>query len=167
MRHPITSLGQSEANNPPVTGPSGQFSLGNRAYIGRDYYVYSAPIANLPAGGSASFSISFQADADFVWQKASFQAYATTPVALTANTRIIPAVTVQMTDTGSGRDLFDQPIPIPMIFGTGELPFIIPTPRLFAARSTLKIDFTNLDASTAVYISLAFIGYKAYRAGDY
>lgn len=166
MRNRILSLGQAEANNPRVNPQDGTFVMGGRQYIGKDFYVYSAGVDNLAASGSGSDQITIQADADFVLQKMSFTAFAATPVALTNSSRIIPAATVQMIDTASGRELFDEPQDIPGLFGTGELPFIMPTPRLFPARSTVRFDFANLDASTAVRLRLLLIGFKAYTVGS-
>jgi len=162
MRNAHLGLGQAEVNNPAISA-DGSFAMGGNRYIGRDYYVYSAEGNPIPAAGNVTDQITIQADADFVVQKMTFSAFASTPIALTNNTRIIPAVTVQLTDTGSGRELLDAPIFIPSIFGTGELPFILPTPRLLKARSTLKVQFANQDASTAVIVQLALIGYKAYQ----
>ena len=164
MNRSILSLGQAEANNPRVS-PDGVFMLAGQQYVGKDFYAYSAGVDNLAASGSGQDNISIQSDSDFVVQKMTYTAYATTPVALTASSRIVPAVTAQIKDLSSGRDLFDEPLDIPGLFGTGELPFIMPTPRLLPAKSTLAFTFANLDASTGVRLRVFLIGYKAYRAG--
>lgn len=156
------SLGQAEAGNPP-TSQDGAFVMGGQRYVGRDYYVYDALANPLPNGGAAVDNIQIQADADFIWQKATYLALAATPANLAADTRIIPAATVQLTDTASGRELFEQALPIDALFGTGELPFILPTARLLPARSTFRVNFQNLG-TTPMRIQLCMIGYKAYIA---
>ena len=158
-------LGAAESANPPTDPQDGSFVLAGARYIGRDYYIYSAT-ASLDAGGTGFDNIQIEADSDFIWQKATYTALAKAdPEAVTESSRIIPAATVLLTDTGSGRQLSDEAQNIPGMFGTGELPFILPTPRLMQARTTLQVAFSNLDQNTGVDIRLMFIGYKAYRAG--
>ncbi len=72
---------------------------------------------------------------------------------------------MQITDSGSGRNLFETPLPISAVFGTGELPFILPTPKLFAARSTINITVANFSAATEYNLRFSFIGYKVFRTG--
>jgi hypothetical protein len=141
----------------------------------RDFYVYAAQAANLAASGQATDTIQIEADSNFILQKLTYLAFdgdlapdlavATTILltgGLTAQQRIIPRVGLQIIDTGSGRQLMQEPIPIPSIFGTGELPFILPNPRLFMRNSTIQLTFTNFDAVNTYDIYLAFIGYKVY-----
>lgn len=136
----------------------------------RDFYVYEAASGSLTASATATDTIQIEADSNFILQKL---AYLTQPVAgtaiaanaigLVASQRIIPQVGIILVDTGSGRQLMQNPIPIPSIFGTGELPFILPNPRLFQRNSTIQVQFTNFDATnTWTNIRLAFIGYKVY-----
>lgn len=131
----------------------------------RDFFVYEAEVAAIPiAGGTATDTIQIQADADFVWQKAVFEADIA-GAAQEEATRIIPNVLIQITDTGSNRQLFFNPVPIPSVFGLSGLPFILPNPRLFAKVSTIQIDFTSFEAVITPDIRLSFIGYKFYRLG--
>ena len=131
----------------------------------RDFFVYEAEVVAIPiAGGVATDTIQIQADADFIWQKATYQADIA-GAAVTDATRVIPNVLVQITDTGSNRQLFFNPLPIPNIFGTGRVPFILPNPRLFIKTSTIQIDFTSFEAAITPTIRLSFIGYKFYRLG--
>ena len=82
--------------------------------------------------------------------------------AFTDSTRVIPNVSVQLTDTGSGRQLMQNPIPIPSIFGWGELPYVLDNPRKFDRNSTIQVAFANFDTAIAYNVRLAFIGYKIY-----
>lgn len=128
----------------------------------QDYFVYESEALALAAGASANDTINIEADSDFVLQKLAYFADIAA-AAQTASSRVIPLVTVQITDTGSGRQLMQNPIPVPSIFGTGELPHILPNPRLFMANSTIQVAYTNFDAASTYNLRLAFIGYKSYQ----
>ncbi len=141
---------QNDANNPE--------SVDN---VRRDFYTYEAEALLLASGGSANDVINIEADSDFIMQKLSFQAD-DAGGAFTDSTRLIPNVSVQLVDTGSGRQLMQNPIPIPSIFGWGELPFVLDNPRKFLRNSTIQVAFTNFDAAVTYNIRLAFIGYKIY-----
>ena len=147
--------------------PQDQFAIGGRQYVARDYYVYEEDFAaaSFTAGAALNGSIEIQADSDFVWQKASFFADIAA-AAQTDSSRVLPLSTVQLIDTGSGRNLFENAVPVPSVYGTGELPFVLPIPRLFFARSTIQVQVTNFSAATAYGLRLSFIGYKAYPKGS-
>jgi len=66
---------------------------------------------------------------------------------------------VQIDDSGAGRTFFDQPVPINCIAGTGAQPFVMLTPRLVQANSSLTVTFTNRVA-VASLVDLVLIGYK-------
>jgi len=129
--------------------------------VRRDFYTYEAEALLIAPGGSANDVINIEADSDFIMQKLSFQAD-NAGGAFTDSTRLIPNVSVQLVDTGSGRQLMQNPIPIPSIFGWGELPFVLDNPRKFLRNSTIQVAFTNFDAAVTYNIRLAFIGYKIY-----
>jgi hypothetical protein len=135
----------------------------------RDLYIYEAQALALAASATTTDTIQIEADSSFILQKLTYHAPAPAATALAANAlglvesqKIIPNVAIVITDTGSGRQLMPSPIPIPSLFGDGKLPFILPNPRLFMRNSTISIQFTNLDATNAYSVRLAFIGYKVY-----
>jgi hypothetical protein len=128
----------------------------------KEFFVYEEDFLALAIGTSAAGNINIQADSDFVLQKLTYFADVAA-AGQTAATRVVPLATLQITDTGSGRNVMESAVPITSIFGTGELPFILPTPRLFLARSTIAITVANFDAADAYNIRLSFIGYKVYR----
>lgn len=125
----------------------------------KDWYVYTADSLALIAGANDTVPINIEADSDFYLIKLSFFADIAAAVQTDA-TRVIPLITVQLVDTGSGRQLLNNDIPIPSIFGWGEIPYILPLPRLFKGNSILRVDFTNFSAATTYNIRLAFSGYK-------
>jgi len=128
----------------------------------RDFYIYEAEALALVSGGSANDIVNIEADSDFYMQKFAYEADIA-GAAFTADTRPIPLVTIQLIDSGSGRQLMQNPIPVSSFMGDGQLPFILPNPRLFLRNSTIQIAFTNFDAAITYNIRLAFIGYKIYR----
>lgn len=129
--------------------------------IYKDFFVYTPGVYNnIGLGLSVTNTIFIQADSDFEWQKATFLAV-NVNAQTTANTRVIPNMTVLITDTGSGRQLMNSGVPISTLFGEADNPFILPEPKLFTAKSTIQIQVTNFDATAAtVQLYLCLIGRK-------
>ena len=127
----------------------------------KEFYTYEEDFSAIASGASATGNINVQADSDFVLQKLTYHADIAA-AAVTDSTRVIPNASIVITDTGSGRQLMESAVPIPSLFGTGELPFILPTPRMFLARSTISLIVANFDAAVTYNIRLSFSGYKLY-----
>lgn len=127
----------------------------------RDFYVYEAESLALVAGGTSNDVINIEADSDFILQKMTYEVDIAA-AAYTFTTNPIPLITIQITDTGSGRQLMQNPIPINSFMGDGKLPFYLPNPRKFLRNSTIQIAFVNFDAAVTYNLRLAFIGYKIY-----
>lgn len=128
----------------------------------KDFFIYQEDFSSLANGASATGSINIQADSDFVVQKLTFLADIAAAVQ-TDSSRVVPLITIQITDTGSGRNLMESPAPISNVFGTGEIPFILPQPKLLLARSTVAISVANFSASTTYNLRISFIGHKVFR----
>lgn len=129
----------------------------------RDYYTYAIEIPTLTvAAAVATGQISIDADSDFVWEKSSYFADVAGAAQTDAN-KVVPLVSVAITDSGSGRNLQNIPVPIDTIAGRAGLPFLVPSPRVFAANSNITLVFTNYSAATD-YANLyyVFIGYKKF-----
>jgi hypothetical protein len=141
--------------------PQNQRPWENVAYRRRDFYIYEAEVVALGVGLSSNDTIAIEADSDFILQKLTFQADLA-GVAQDDATRVVPNVLIQLTDTGSGRQLMQNPIPVTSFFGTGRVPFILPNPRLFMRNSTIQIAFTSFEVADTPTVRLAFIGYKMY-----
>lgn len=128
----------------------------------KDLYVYTANFVGLAPDQTGVFSIQIQADADFEWIKSTYQADIDA-AAFTSSTAPIPNVTVQLTDTGTGKQLFQTPVPVATMFGTGQLPFINPIARVFTARSSIQVSVANYDAAVTYGLQLQFIGMKVWQ----
>lgn len=140
--------------SPPRGGPRTQYV--------EDFFVYDVNALALASAGVANGNIQIQADSDFKWISGVYYADIAGD-AFTLTTQPVPNVTIQITDSGSGRQLVDNPVPIPSLFGRGELPFVLPVPRIFRARSSIAFAFANFDAAVTYNIRLALIGVKVFQ----
>ena len=124
-----------------------------------DFFVYQPDPILVPAGGIEAGNLIFDQDADFDVQKLTgwVTDQGAPPVVQAA-----PLLLVQWRAGGSGRDIFHRPIPYAALFGDGQLPFILPTPRLIVKGSTVIWTVTNLSA-TAYTVYLDMIGRKTFR----
>lgn len=125
------------------------------------FYVHQASFAGLAAAAQATTEIKIEADSDFYVYKLVYFADLAA-AAQTDSTRVIPLVNVLVTDGGSDRQLMRQPVPVPSIFGTGEIPFILPSPHVFRASSTLSVAVTNFSAAQTYNLVLSFVGFKKF-----
>lgn len=127
----------------------------------RDFFAYTLAFAALTAGVASQGAIQIQADSDFELTK--FTMFADIAAAAeTEATRVLPLVTIQITDTGTGRALFSSPLPIPAIMGDGRIPFILPVPKIFSANASVAIQVANFAAATDYNLRLLLIGAKIF-----
>lgn len=154
----LRGTGMPQPLNKPHMGQNGG------APIAKDFYIYEEDFDSIANGQSGTGNINIQADSDFVIQKLTYFADIA-GAAQTANTRVVPLMTVQLTDTSSGRQLFEEPVAVEALFGNGQLPFILPTPKILPARSTFQVEVANFSASTTYRLRLSFIGYKLFNQG--
>lgn len=134
-------------------------------YFARDLFVYEVDFSALAAAASSTQTFTVQADSDFLWTKATMFADIAA-AAQTDSTRVIPLCTVLIQDTGSGRNLMNSAVPVSSLFGTGELPLILPRQRLFISRAQVSITMTNFSAATTYNVRLSLIGEKAFKRGS-
>jgi hypothetical protein len=132
------------------------------SYFARDFYVYELDFFALANGSSATSNFTIQADSDFFWTSAMYLADIAAAT-LTDSTRVIPLVTVLITDTGSGRQLMSSAMPLASLFGTGQLPFVLPRQRLFKANSTITVTAANYSTASTYNFRLSFLGEKAFK----
>lgn len=137
----------------------------NRAQYTDDFFIYPIAMGNLAPAAIFNGNIQIQADSDFEWIESTVsgsQHGAATPL---QDNEQLP-ISVQIVDSGSGRQLFNGPVPVMGFAGNGKQPYILPVPRKFMARSTINIFATNYDAaSTYDNIFLNFIGRKIFKFG--
>lgn len=126
-----------------------------------DFFIYSVEFLTLAAGAVREGNIQIQADSDFIWKMGSYYAtlVGTDPQ---SQTYPIPNIELQIVDSGSGRQLFNQATPVSIMFGSGQLPFVLPTERIFKARSNVQFSIANVGAS-AYSLTLSLIGSKIFN----
>ena len=136
----------------------------NPQVIAEDFYTYLIRFQTLAAGATDNGFIQIEADSDFLIQKlTSFTDVDGT--AITQETEAVPLVTTTIVDTGSGRQLMNAPVPVVSIFGSGRLPFILPTPKLFTKNSRINVNVFNFGAVDYDNLWLNFTGKKIFTAG--
>jgi len=128
----------------------------------RDPFSYVVKFSSIVAAANSTETVNIQADSDFLIQAQCYMVDIAGAIQ-TDGSRVIPIATVLLTDTGSGRQLMDDDQPISSIFGTGMEPYVLPQPKLMAARSSLAVKVTNTSASTTyTNLLLSFIGVKIF-----
>lgn len=130
----------------------------------QEFFTYSTGrLDALTAGATINTSIVIQADSDFVVEKLTMVTDLA-GAAYTVSTAPIPNATVLLTASGSGQQLMNTPFALGALFGNGQLPFILPYPRVLRANSQLQIQIVNFDAAVATArITLCFHGRKVYN----
>lgn len=131
-----------------------------------DYFIYQVEFAaaNLTPGSQVDGNIQIQADSDFKWLRSTFYADIAGAI-FTFNTRPIPQVTVQIVDSGSGRQLVQIPVPVESMFGFGFLPYVLPIPRVFKARSNIQFTVANFSSASSYNLRLSLHGTKVFMTG--
>lgn len=147
----LRSSGSQQPQASPPPGPTKR----------RDFFGYTLSFSALLAGSAAQGAIQIQADSDFELSK--FTMFADIAAAAeTEATRVLPLVTIQITDTGTGRSLFSSPLPIPAIMGDGRIPFILPVPKIFSANASVAVQVANFAVATDYNLRLCLIGAKIF-----
>lgn len=123
----------------------------------KDFFAYVVEFLPLGAGATATLPVQIQADSDFLL----VEAVAVTTLADNATFVANVPTLVQINDSGSGRNLFSSPVHYNNLFGTAQLPGIVPFPKVLRASATLSTTLTGLDA-TARNIRIAYTGFKVF-----
>jgi hypothetical protein len=132
-------------------------------YVGSTFFAYESdiPSAGLAAGASTQLSFNVAGDSDFFWTK--FCAFALVGGAATTRTNDqLPAVTLSITNTTTGRQYSNAPVPLANMAGTGVFPFILPMVVLWQAFATIQINLSNEGNTAYSNLQLTFFGIKAY-----
>jgi hypothetical protein len=130
----------------------------------RDYFWYVVNIAVISVAlPQVSTPLQIENDSDFFWIASTYQANLA-GATLTEDSNIIPLVSLEMQDTGSGRYFQNAPVPITTIAGDGKRPYRLIRPRRFGANTTINMKWTNNVVGATVYtLSFVLHGYKIYR----
>jgi hypothetical protein len=148
----------------PVAGSGSQSNIPPVQYW-EDFAVYEIDSGSIANGVTNVVNLSIQQDSAFKWMKSCvFADLAGAPQL--QSSQVIPLATLQITDLGSGRNLFSIPSPIGNVFGLMGNPLILPIPRRFKPFSQIQFTFANFSAGTTYSnIRLSLIGTKIFRGG--
>lgn len=124
--------------------------------IGEEPYWYTHTPVTVNAGTSAQVSIPIQSDADF---DAYYLSGVTIDTAtnLTTNTNC----TIQITDSGTGRTFYSNPVLLPVALGSGGTPYILQNVRQFKQKSNITIALQN-NTALNLLIQIVFGGTKVF-----
>lgn len=123
--------------------------------VAMDFFSYNAAIENVATGATGQATVQVQSDSDFVMTYMSAQVISAG--AVVGN----PLLTVQVTDTGTGKTFFSSEVFMSLAFGSGGFPFLLPAPRVIAPNTNLLVNLTNTSAATyTTYFS--FFGVRVY-----
>lgn len=127
----------------------------------KEMFTYSAQFNGtdvLPAGSSVTVGVPFDREADFLILQMTMIATLTNDTTFIA---FLPA-TLELTTTGGGNRLMDQPQHVMSLTGDGELPGVPPWPKFVTGASQLQVTLTNLDLVNAFNVWIGFPGCKVY-----
>lgn len=143
----------------PVFNPRNNTSQG-----ASDFFWYATtPAAISTVAPNAQSLIQIDADSQFAWIATSYQA-SIAAAALTESTNVIPLVTVNIQDGGSGKYLSNAPLPLGAIAGDGKRPYRLIGPRIFQPSATVNFNWVNaVAAGTSYAITLILHGVKLYN----
>ncbi len=131
-------------------------------YMARSFFTYEADsAAAINAAASAILTFNIAGDSDFFWTK--FAAFALVGGASTSySLQLLPAVTMLLVNTTTGRQYSSSATPLPNMAGTGQFPFILPIVTLWQAKSTIQINLLNVGNANYSNLYLSFMGIKAF-----
>lgn len=158
-RRPYRSLGQLDQAYKSRTGGLAP------EIIAEDFYTYTTRFQDLLQGATGNNFIQIEADSDFLIQKLAQTTFIDGDP-ITVDTQPVPLCTILIVDTGSGRQIMNEPVPLDALFGTGRLPYILPTPKLFVKNSRINVTLFNFSAGTNYDdIWISFEGKKIFTTG--
>lgn len=132
--------------------------------IDQQFFIYTSESLALAPGVASVDGIAIQADSNFSWNALAIQADEAAATQ-TESTRLIPNVTLQFTDTGSGRQYFLAAVPCVLLMGQMGLPFILPIRQLLSQSTVLQVNYLSFEAAITVNVRLALIGVKDFASG--
>lgn len=163
----IYSLVQQLAQSIPQT----RENLNARGIVGNlinevssieDPYGYEVLFSSIAPGAVAVQQLTIENDADFKCLAGTFDVTVAN-AAETDSTRNVCNSNVQIRNTGTGRAFFNNAVPVNSVFGTGQMPFLWPVPKILSMRSLIEFTLTNTSAATTyTNLHLVLIGVKQY-----
>lgn len=153
---------------PTQPQPIGKLFLDPRA-DGIDFTWQSTLVQGLSSSSpNGASQLQIDAGFDFYWV-ASSQFSDVADGAETISGLVVPLVTVLISDTGSQKQLMNQPVPIGSLFGSIGEPYRLLIPRLVRANAQLNFAYQSYVASGTTYdnIYLVLHGFRLPAGSPY
>lgn len=131
----------------------------------KDWFSYPVLFTTVTQNVPQTTQIPIDAGSDFYLTAiTSLATDAAATTAPTEATNILPLVTILITDSGSNRQLMQNPVPIPLITGDGEWPHRLIHPRLWLRNSNIQLQILSYDPNvTYDTLYLNFEGFRIYN----
>lgn len=129
----------------------------------KDWFSYPMSFAGVANNNTPSGNLQIDAGSDFYMTAITYFAVdtsSTSPVQV--NNMVVPNVTILITDSGSNRQLMQNPVPLWSIAGDGNHPHKLIHPRLFLRNSNIQVQLSSRDANATYNIYLSFEGFRIY-----
>ena len=161
---------QNQQMNPQMMQPQGMTSFPPNSqpwndqskYAAKTFFCYESDnVANLAPAAAVNLTFNIAGDSDFFWTKATVFALVG-GAATTRDADQVPAATLLIVNTTTGRQYSSSAVPLPNYFGTALFPFILPQITLWEKKSTIQLQLTNVANATYSAIYLSFLGIKAF-----
>lgn len=150
---------QQDAND-NVPGLTGNVDPGEDLWA--DYYMYPINFGSIVAGATTNATVQVMADSQFEWMRATVQGNIHGGSEPFSDSTLVP-ITIFITDTGSGRQIMQQALPVNLIAGSGRLPFMNPEDRIFQPSATIQVTAVSYGASQYDNIWFCFQGRKIFK----
>lgn len=126
--------------------------------LATDFFTYGTDFEPLALSATTTRAIQINSDSAF------FVLSATLTETDTGNTVFLPnrPLLCQLSTGGASLNLFNTPIHVDNIFGSGEEPKYWDVPKILLPNTTFNVQLQNLEA-TARNVRVAFSGFKMFK----
>lgn len=125
----------------------------------KDFFTYGVNFLPIAAGTAATQTVQINTDADFLMVMATALARDDADDTDFPN----PPLTVQLESTGSGRLFSNVALDFDTFYGTAQLPFVLPYPKVLDAGAQLSTRLTHFAAAPAnLDVRVAYHGVKIF-----
>jgi hypothetical protein len=154
----VRRIMQQHNSHTPRKGPGAD---GNGNW--NDFYVYSNELGlSIAAGATTNEVIQIEADSEFnLMRLAAYAEAAGENFPYNQNQQ--PQLALQLQDGATSRSLFSSPVPLGLVTGVGQLPFVLPVRRIFPPNGTINLVLNNYGAVQYNNIVIALIGTKVFE----
>lgn len=128
-----------------------------------DWYTYTFDFLALAPNAVATVTNQIDASAQFLLTAIGYQGVgAIGGSTYTADNNPVPAVRFLVFDSGSSKQLMNNPTYLNCLGGVGGLVQRLIHPRFFDKSSAVQVQVTSDDSTTWAHLQIAFIGFRIY-----